>query len=128
MKKYLFLIAFILFLSGCGRDKQETVGNVKCLEWYNRGLENMANPEDEFKNAIKADWTFPPSYYWLAYYYCRVKRTKESIEYFEKYLQTVLEDYPQEISRRKTAKHFIREMKAGNTDYDSIVEKSLRGE
>jgi len=85
----------------------------------------MNNPEREFKNAIKCDATFSPSYYWLGYHFCRVKRIRESLEYFEKYLQVVDKNDPQEKSRIKTAGYFVKEMQSGNTDYNSIMEKSM---
>jgi len=88
----------------------------------------MDNPEREFKNAIKADPQYSPSYYWLASYYCKAKRKKESIEYFEKFLQVVDERDPQQKDRIEMAGHFIRELKAGNGDYNSIVGKALSKE
>lgn len=93
--------------------------------WYNLGLLHMDNPERYFKNAIKADPQFSPPYYWLASYYCKSKRKKESIEYFEKFLQVVDENDPQQKDRIEMAGYFIREMKAGNVDYNSIIEKAL---
>jgi hypothetical protein len=98
------------------------------MEWYNRGLERMDNPTCEFKNAIKTDPTFSPPYYWLGYHFCRVERTKESIEYFEKYLQVVDRKDPQEIQRIKTAECFVKEMRSGIMDYNSIVEASMKKE
>jgi len=96
-----------------------------CLSWYNLGLSNMDNPEHYFKNAIKADPGFSPSYYWLASYYCKHKKKTESIDYFERYLQVVNENDPQEKDRIEMARYFIKEMKAGNIDYNSIIGKAM---
>jgi tetratricopeptide (TPR) repeat protein len=94
-----------------------------CFAWYNRGLKHMDNPEIQFKNAIEAYPGFAPPYYWLGYYFCKVKRTKESIEYLEKYLQVVDRNDPQESSRIRTAEYFVKEMRSGDIDYDAIMEK-----
>jgi len=88
----------------------------------------MDNPEREFKNAIKADPQFSPPYYWLASYYCKAKQKEESIECFEQYLQIVDKNDPQEKDRIEMAGYFIRELKAGNGDYNSIVGKALSKE
>jgi len=113
-------------LLGCSENYRDS--RTLCIDWYNRGLNNMNNPEREFKNAIKADPTYSPSYFWLASYYCKAKRRQESIEYFEKFLQVVDVEDPQQKARIETAGHFIREMKAGNCDYNSIVEKAMSEE
>jgi hypothetical protein len=119
-------IVVAICLIGCSENYR--YARTLCIEWYNRGLNNLSNPEYEFKNAIKADPKFAPPYYWLAYHFCRVERTEESIEYFEKYLQVVDRDDPQEIQRLKTAECFVKEMRSGNVDYNSIVEASMKKE
>jgi len=130
MKKIILLIAIMnICLMGCVEKQQDAkVDPDLCLAWYNRGLSNMDNPEREFKNAIKADPQYSPPYYWLASYYCKANRKKESIEYFEKYLRVVDRHDPQEKDRIEMAKCFISEMKAGNDDYISIIGKALSKE
>ena len=124
MKKFfLSMLLVSICLMGCSEKQQDA--ETLCLTWYNRGLSNMDNPERYFKNAIKADPQFSPPYYWLASYYCKAKRKEESIEYFEKYLQVVDENDPHQKDRIEMAGYFIREMKAGNDDYNSIIEKAL---
>jgi len=98
------------------------------LAWYNLGLLKMDNPEHYFKESIKANPEFSPPLYWLGSFYCKVKRKKESIEYFEKYLQVADKNDPQEKDRIGMAKCFIKEMKSGNDDYNSIIGKALSKE
>jgi len=98
------------------------------LSWYDLGLLHMGSPEYYFKEAIKANPKFPAVHYWLGSFYCKVKRTKESIECFGKFLQVVDTNDPQEKDRIKTAKCFIRELEAGNDDYISIIGKALSKE
>jgi len=127
MKKiYFFILIMSIGLMGYAEERQNPKSDpALCLSWYNLGLSNMNNPERYFKNAIKADPEFSPSYYWLASYYCEHKKKKESIYYFEQYLQVADENDPQEKDRIETAKYFIKEMKAGNVDYNLIVEKAF---
>jgi tetratricopeptide (TPR) repeat protein len=127
MKKRGFLIATIIMCLIGSADKHQDTKTL-CMAWYNHGLKNMDNPESDFQNAIIADPKFAPSYYWLASYYCKAKRKEESIECFKKYLQVVDKNDPIEKDRIKTARFFIKEMRAGNIDYDLIVEKSMSEE
>lgn len=125
MRSFFFWAIIVsICLVGCSENYRDS--ETLSMSWYNRGLNNLSNPEREFKNAIKADPKFAPPYYWLAYYFCRVERIKESLEYFEKYLQVADRNDPQEKSRIKTAEHFVKEMRAGNTNYDSIMEELVR--
>lgn len=99
------------------------------LSWYNLGLLNMDmdDPEYYFEEAIEVNPEFSPPYYWLASYYCKAKKKTESIKYFEEYLKVADKDDPQEKDRIEMAGYFIKEMKAGNDDYNSIIEKALSG-
>ena len=127
MKKIILLVVMMsICLMGCIEKQQEA--ETLCLTWYNRGLSNMDGPESDFKNAIKANSKFAPPYYWLASFYCRAKREEESIEYFEKYLQVVDKNDPQEKDRIEMAGYFIEEMRSGNMDYDSITNKAMSKE
>jgi len=124
MKKYFLSVLLVsICLMGCAEKRQATA-----IDWYNRGLSHMDNPEREFKNAIKADPQFSPPYYWMASYYCKAKRRKESIVYFQKFLQVVDESDPHQKDRIEMAKCFIKEMEAGNDDYNSIIGKALSKE
>lgn len=119
-------IVVAICLLGCSENYRDA--RTLCISWYIRGLGHMDNPEREFKNAIKADPQYSPPYYWLASYYCKTKRKKESIEYFEKFLQVVDERDPQQKDRIEMAGYFIRELKAGNDEYISIIGKALSKE
>lgn len=98
------------------------------LSWYNLGLIHMSSPEYYFKEAIRANPRFPAVHYWLGSFYCKVKRTKESIECFGKFLQVADTNDPQEKNRIEMARCFITEMKAGNDGYISIIGKALSKE
>lgn len=106
-------------------NKAVSLDTTLYLSWYNLGLISMDNPEQYFKNAIKANPEFSPPYYWLASYYCKHRKKKEAIEYFEKYLQVADKN---EKDRIEMARCFIKEMKAGNDDYNSIIGKALSKE
>jgi len=88
--------------------------------WYYLGLLRMESPEEYFKKAIGAGPQFAPPYYWLARYYCKAKNIKESMRYFQEYLDAAKDSFD-ERERVKTAKYFIISMQDGETDYDAIA-------
>ncbi len=88
--------------------------------WYYLGLLRMEFPEEYFKKAIGAGPQFAPPYYWLARYYCKAKNIKESMRYFQEYLNAAKDNFD-ERERVKTAKYFIISMQGGETDYDAIA-------
>jgi len=106
-------------------NKAVSLDHTLYLSWYNLGLINMGSPESYFKESIKANPKFAAPLYWLGSFYCKRKMNKESIECFEKYLQVVDKNDSQEKDRIEMAGHFIKDMKAGNMDYASIVGKAL---
>ncbi|MCX5706011.1 MAG: tetratricopeptide repeat protein [Candidatus Omnitrophica bacterium] len=95
------------------------------LSWYNLGLINMEDPVSYFKKAIKANPKFSPPYYWLGLYYCKSKDNSGSLRYFAQYLNIADKNDPQEKDRIEMAGYIMGEIKAGNIDYDLIMEKAI---
>lgn len=127
-KPILFVMMISLCVMGCAeKQRQAETDPATYLSWYNLGLRDLDNPvcERDFKKAIKANPKFSPPYYWLASYYCEHEKIAQSIDYFEHYLRVADENDPQEKDRIKWAGYFIREMRLGNTDYDSITDKAM---
>ena len=91
--------------------------------WYYMGLMNLSDPETYFKNAIQANKQFAPARYWLARYYCKAQKTKDSLQTFDDYLRLAQGD-PNEESRMAVARHFVEMMKSGETDFNKIVKSS----
>jgi len=79
------------------------------LSWYYLGLINIDNPERFFNKAIEANPKFALSYYWLAIYYQQNNKQFESVKFFEKYLQVVDKNDPQEKQRIKVAEEAVEE-------------------
>jgi len=84
------------------------------FSWYNLGLIYIDTEEGNnyFKKAIEVKPDFAPPYYWLAYTYCRMRKDKDAIPVFEKYLDVAKGD-PNEIGRIGVAKKVLEDLYAG---------------
>lgn len=82
--------------------------------WYCLGLINIDTEEGNgyFRKAIEANPAFSPSYYWLAYTYCRQRKDKEAIPIWEKYIE-VAKNYVAESARLEVAKRVLKELRSG---------------
>lgn len=84
--------------------------------WYDLGLIYISSKEgnEYFRQAIKANPDFAAPYYWLAYNYCRARKDKEAISYFEKYLHVASEEGSFDTpSRVETAQEVLKEFRSG---------------
>lgn len=84
------------------------------FSWYNLGLIYIDTEEGNnyFKKAIEVKPDFAPPYYWLAYTYCRMRKDKDAIPVFEKYLE-VAEGDQNEIGRISVAEKVLKDLYSG---------------
>jgi len=78
------------------------------IEWYNRGVRLNDNSDKEmacYLEAIKADPTFAPAYYNLAYIFYQRNNIPKAIENFEKYML-----YTQDEAEKAKVKKILEQL------------------
>lgn len=88
------------------------------LSWFSLGLLHISEEEgnEYLRNTVKAKPDFAEPYYWLAYNLCRVRKDKEAIPLFERYLEVAQKDKAEQAqgpSRIDVAREVLADLRSG---------------